>query len=205
MKKIICMCLVLGAVYAVPSYGGPTIQMLNDSTPAYSMKILEDGFGGHAAGTVLSSFCVEKYEDFNPGSVYYAVLNTEAVGRGWFGTVHDPLDERSAYLYTQFMTGNALFQDEDKLQKAIWYIEQETHRSNSYVGLAAEAVNNGEWSGLGNVRVVNLYKYFDGQHYCGFMQDQLIMISTVPAPGALMLAGVGTLIVGWLRRRKEMI
>ena len=142
MKKIINVCLVLVAVlFAVPSYGAQTIQMLNDSVPAYSMKILEDGFAGYDAGTVLSSFCVEKDEYFHPGSKYYAVLNTAAFMGAAFGGSPDPIDERSAYLYTQFISGNPDFQDEQKLQEAIWYIEQESRRSNSYVGLAALAVS----------------------------------------------------------------
>ena len=57
----------------------PTIKMLNDSTPAYSARILEDGFAGYAAGSIVSTFCLEAHEIFTPGQSYYAVLNTEAV------------------------------------------------------------------------------------------------------------------------------
>ena len=58
MKNLMCLSvLVLFAV--VPSYGGPTIRMTNDSSPAYTMEILEDGFGGMATGTQISTFCVD--------------------------------------------------------------------------------------------------------------------------------------------------
>ncbi len=207
MKSLMSVCLAAAmALLAAPSLAGPTIKMLNDDTPAYSMKILEDGFAGYSAGTVISSFCVEKDEYFRPGSSYYAVINTAAV-RGGFGDTPDPLDARSAYLYTQYVSGNPQFHNEQDIQQAIWYIEQESKKSNSYVGLANDAVNSGLWSGIGNVRVLNLYKYYDGNCYWGRVQDQLVSIniSTVPAPGALLLAGMGTLLVGWLRRRTNTI
>ena len=205
MKSLVYVCLFMGGVLlTVPSFGCETftIQMLKDDTPAYSMKILEDGFAGYSTGTVISSFCVERDEYFNPGSSYYAVINTATDGSCFFGK-SDPLDSRSAYLYTQFISGNPLFQNEQQLQQAIWYIEQESNKSNAYVGLANDAVSSGLWSGIGNVRILNLYKYYDGKCYWGRVQDQLISISTVPAPGALLLAGIGTVLVGWLRRRNS--
>jgi hypothetical protein len=204
MKKMIYMPL-MAAIFllAVPSYGAETIQMLHDSTPGYSLKILEDGFGGYGAGTVLTSFCVEKDEHFDPGRSYYAVINTAAVNGGIGGPNPDPLDERSAYLYTQFISGNPSFQNQQKLQDAIWYIEQEGGCGNTYAGLADLAVRNGDWSGLGTVRVLNLYTGYDGVHYSGRVQDQLISIVPVPVPGAILLAGIGTVLVGWIRRRQK--
>lgn len=204
MKKVIYASLAaMVLLMAVPSYGSETIQMLDDSTPGYSLKILEDGFAGYGAGTVLTTFCVEKDEYFKPGSMYYAVINTAAVNGGIGGPNPDPIDERSAYLYTQFISGNPYFQNEKKLQDAIWYIEQEIKSGNEYVGLADLAVSNGNWSGLGNVRVVNLYSHYDGVNYSGPAQDQLIAISPVPVPGAFLLAGIGTVLVGWIRRRQK--
>ena len=118
MKSLICISLMV-LFAAVPLYGAPTIQMLNDSTPAYSMKILEDGFGGMSAGTVISTFCVEKNEYFKPGSSYYAVINDAAIAGGVSGGNPDPLDAKSAYLYTQFVEGNSAFQNQSDLQNAI--------------------------------------------------------------------------------------
>jgi len=199
MKGVIYISMAL--LFLLPCYGAETIQMLNDSTPSYSMEVLEDGFAGYSVGDVISTFCVEKNETFYPGSSYYAVINDAAICGGVSGGNPDPLDERSAYLYTQYISGNPDFQDEEKLQNAIWFIEGEITSANSYVTLANSAVDNGDWSGIGNVRIANLYKYYDGETYSGYAQDQLIAIHPVPTPGALVLTGIGTILVGYLRRR----
>lgn len=195
MKKLIYLTLAV-LFLGLPSYAGPTIQMLNDSVPSYTMMILEDGFAGYSAGDIISTFCVEKNEYFTPGGSYYAAINTAAVSGGVSGGNPDPLDQRSAYLYTQFLSGNSAFQNQSLLQDAIWYIEGEITSTNSYVGLANTAVNSGAWAGLGNIRIANLYTLTGG-----FAQDQLISINPVPVPGALVLSGIGTVMVGWFRRR----
>lgn len=222
MKRVLVVCVLLSLASLVQA--GPTIQMLNDWTPSYTFKVLEDGFAGYSAGTVMDTYCLEYHEYFSPGSSYYAVLNTMSLNGGmdWAGGVYDqgplvpaygdPLDERTAFLYTRFMEGDSRFTDEVKMQNAVHYIEAEFKDAdeigpkNSYVLLAEQAVaEGGEWygMGLGNVRVMNLWKYFDGRCYSGFVQDQLILVNPVPAPGAILLAGLGTIFVGWLRRRKS--
>lgn len=223
MKKLFVICIAAGLSSFIQA--GPTIRMLNDSTPSYTFKILEEGFSGYSTGTIMNTYCLEYHEHFYPGTSYYAVLNTLSLqgGMDWAGGIYDqgplepaygdPLDPRTAYLYTRFMEGDSRFTDQIKLQNAIHYIEAEFRDAdtigpkNSYVFLAEQAVaENGEWygMGLGNVRVMNLWKYFDGRTYSGFVQDQLILIHPVPAPGAVLLAGIGTIFVGWLRRRKSL-
>jgi hypothetical protein len=224
MKKVLFLCAVLGL--STLSAAGPTIKMLNDSTPAYTFQILEDGFAGYSAGTVMNTFCLEYHENFTPGSSYYAVLGTAAISGGmdWAGGVYgqgplspsggsDPLDARTAFLYTKFMEGDSRFTDQTKLQNAIHYIEAEFCNAgvigpkNSYVLLAEQAVaEGGEWygMGLGNVRVMTLWKYFSNGVYSGYAQDQLVMVSPVPAPAAVLLAGLGSVMVGWLRRRRSL-
>ena len=39
---------------------------------------------------------------------------------------------------------------------------------------------------------------------CHFWNDGIKFIAVVPAPGALLLGGIGTMLVGWLRRRRTM-
>jgi hypothetical protein len=219
MKKTITLSLLIAAALVLPATAAPTIKMLNDSSPAYTAKILQDGFGGYAAGSVISTFCMEAHEYFTPGQSYYAVINTRAVkgGQDWNNGIYghgprhnvysDPIDERTAYLYTMFSQGDSRFANQSMLQQAIHYIEAESTNRNSYVSLAEQAVaQGGEWygKGIGNVRVMNLWERFDGQNYCGASQDQLFMINPVPAPGALILGSIGMMFVGYLRRRSTL-
>lgn len=202
MKKLSVLVLV-ALLLAVPSYGAETVKMLDDWTSPFSMEILEDGFGGYDAGDVLSTFCLEKYEDFTPGTSYYAVISTAADGGG-YGRGTDPISEQTAFLYTMFSAGDAGYQNGAMLQDAIHILEDEIQGTNAYVTAANEAVEKGLWSGLGDVVVANLWSDYDAQtgSYFGYVQDQLMMVNAVPAPSALLLAGLGTMIVGRIRRRK---
>ena len=121
----------------------------------------------------------------------------------------DPLDQRTAYLYTQFRSGSLSGYNygingagdptsANLLQNAIWYFEQENvgnQSSNPFVMAANNAVNSGQWSGLGNVRVLNLY-YENGGH----AQDQLSLVP-VPEPSSLVLLGSGVLALCFRRRK----
>jgi hypothetical protein len=132
----------------------------------------------------------------------------------------DPISSKTAYLYTQFSKGTlsnydygdvALrVGDADALQNAFWYLENElgntqftnlSGQTQLWINEATNAIANNQWSGIGNVRVLNLYK---DENFTQISQDQLYMVPE-PETYAMMLAGLG--LIGFFanrRRRKVM-
>lgn len=190
------------------------------------VKILPDT----AAYQTFQTFCLEYSEHFVPGVTYSWTMSTEAKNGGAsgqfpVGSATDPLDARTAYLYTQFWRG-ALSQYDyvlgstnrsvtsAQLQNAIWYLEGErtlaqiggvTSQAYLWVTEATTAVSSGgswhqRWgaNGLGNVRVLNLTDTAGNP-----VQDQLFLVPVPPAAllGLGMLGGIGG--IGVLRKRRR--
>lgn len=116
--------------------------------------------GTTAVGSFLS-FCLEKDEYINFTSPYtVASISLEARNGGIGGAVNgaDPLDYRTAWLYTQYMENpNALGTSWNSLttalakgtamQQAIWVIEQEQTSTTNAGGQCAD--HPGGWRELG--------------------------------------------------------
>ncbi len=200
MKKVQwSLCLILSVITvaranitvkvahgpAADNYVPHTITLTSESEP----------LGPYTAGASFPSFCVEIKERFYETLVYDVTLNDAAVEGGVLGG-SDPLDPRAAWLYTKYLDNPSLLKASE-VQNAIWYIEQEssaalTSTATNYFDQADTAVSGG-WTNPG-VWVMNLTRQ-DG----GRAQDQLVFIPAVPAPGAVLLAGLGAYIVS--RRR----
>jgi hypothetical protein len=136
---------------------------------------------------------------------------------GGVQTGGDDLNTQTAYLYTQFAKGvlssyrynsgaSLRKTDAGQLQNAIWFLEGEkgltagsqaeiwvqeaVTASATQFGLYLPNSNDplyGSWSGIGNVRVLQLYK--DTQ----YGQDQLYL---TPVPGAVLLGLLGLTAAG---------
>lgn len=181
------------------------------------------GLGKHgaAAGNFLT-FCVETDEFLGEGGEYYIQFSDEARAGGSGGPDPDPLDDKTRYLYAHFIKGTigaqlatwagngglggtftyGTFASGDDLQRAIWFIEQESGGANNYLAqLAAWAIANpllSDHSGMNNVKVMNMWANAD---FTGNRQDLLVMI---PLPAPVWMAGIGLCgVVGFCIRRRS--
>lgn len=172
-----------------------------------------------------STFCLEVDEYFHYGQLLnVAGVSDTAYAGGSNTDAGDPISYATAWLYTQMSTGTLVglnaagtevsgsYSDNHVanatyLQKAIWYLEDESLGvHNKYVDLALEA----GWTSIGDVRVLNLERYKNGQWV--HAQDQLVLLSPlqvlpplVPEPSTFALFGIGGLALagyGWRRKRR---
>jgi hypothetical protein len=164
--------------------------------------------GGPGAGTTFASFCVEKLEEINLNvNAYVGGVTTATTNGSAYATSSDPLSSQTAWLFTQYSSG--LYGNSStvngSMQNAIWFLEGEINQTTLSLDSDAQtfvtSANASNFSGVGNVRVMNLYSNVGRT---AFAQDQLVMLAPVPEPEtyAMLLAGLGVM-GAVVRRRKQ--
>ncbi|MDX2116380.1 MAG: hypothetical protein SFZ24_12290 [Planctomycetota bacterium] len=177
-----------------------------------------DAIGAGERSQTFQTFCIETDEFVDlGGTTYHGTINTIANFGGANTDQGDPIDARTAFLYTAFRHGTLQGYNYASgagreasavaLQQAFWFIEGESGgANNAFVALANAAVAPGgswhtQWgpNSIGNVRALNnVQRNANGVVIDDTVQDFLTLI---PLPGATGMALAGLAVVGTRRTR----
>jgi len=237
---IIGMVLSAPELYAYPVSVGQSIYFEFAYGNEYRPNPGPNGRGGafgvydyNSTNFLFNTFCLETNEFIYLSNPYHvgsitgvAIANNFDPLKGYQSALDgDPLDSRTAYLYSRFMAGTLNFHGNNMtdprvanaLQRAIWFIEQEYGNTNAdwspnwsqsakdtYLGstsdptglLAQQFFDDANANNNGTLYNVQVINVIDGNR-----QDMLV----VPEPGVLILLCISLSSVGLAARRYRLM
>lgn len=207
--------------FLVQQQSGPSIGvtgLFSDALPGDATVNTSNGSSYNPQAEFFMTFCLELDRPLSFGIEYDAATDTAAKAGG-SGAVNgrDEISAETAYLYNGFRRGTLVTSfdyfssaanrapDGEALQDAIWALENEIQVSSlsakalAFYNEAVNAVSSGAWTGIGNVRALNL-TIIDDKGLLVDVQDVLTIIIPLPTTSGLALLGIAG-VAGFRRRR----
>lgn len=203
--------LFMGRIASADSLAiGDTLHVLNPGGAIYGGVFQVDDLNLPDPIDLLT-FCIQLEQDINTDDLFI-VGNISTVADDNSGD--DPLDDRTAWIYTQYRAGLLGAYTENEIQSAIWVIENEwtfaqenilfpgmeptlQNQATALIAASQAAVDGGFVNG--DVRILNLF-FIDGSK----AQDLLMLgggvtTQATPEPATFLL--VGSAATALIRRR----
>jgi len=212
MKRLVLMCVVCAAVASPAMAGltiGDTVQVayvdtspgvvVNVVTPPYSGNLVAGIHNLTVDGETRQGFCIEYRELASTDALPYTVsaLQDAPIAPSPAMGAAQAMDIQKVWSWWKASDGSGL--SAAIAQCAVWEIRDDGSFDTGNFQLYTAGVRTGAEALLASLPGLTDYTRMVGLTNSG---SQGFGVPVVPAPGALLLAGLGASVVGHLRRRK---